>query len=452
MNKSEYKNSLRRALSKGLITMQALVLVAFTLAAAFPLVNLIASSQGLDDGVIDDIVKSLQRTEAGELAVDVTRDLQKVVDSYPQFWFYAVDADTKTVSLGAVPEQMRVFPGALLHISSANLNNVGTPESPYALVRSRETKIGKVWIMTAGGPPVSWRLFTIAFSNPFFVGLLLFLTIVTLLTIPQLIRRSLRGVEQVAAEAERIDMGQHGLRLSSTAVPAELIPLVQAFNAALERLDQGIARQQRFMADAAHELRTPIAILQTRLELLPPSAEQQQLLIDVARLSSMANQLLDLHRMDLSPADFRPIELVDMVSQVTADLAPLAIAAGSEIAFEAPRGKVAIVGDAPALSRAIANLIQNALAHGGPKVAITVEVTADRMIRVCDTGPGIPPEHREEIFWPFHRLAVLQQGAGLGLSLVQDIVQRHGGRISVSDMSDGGACFEISLPAPPGAG
>lgn len=441
--------SLRGSLSRGLITVQALVLVAFTLAAAIPLINIVSSNQGLDEAPIDDIIKSISRDDAGDLVITPTQDLEKITRNYPNFWFFVVDADRRTIGQGPIPDETRLTPSALLHVSSANLTDLANPQSPYALIRSRQTPLGRLWVMTAGGPPVSWRLVTIAFSNPIFVGLLLLLTTVTLLTIPQLIRRSLRGLEHVATEAERIDVDQRGLRLSLDAVPAELNTLVRAFNAALQRLDQGFEVQQRFMADAAHELRTPIAILQTRLELLPRSPEQQQLLIDVARLSSMANQLLDLHRMDLSPTAFQPIDLVDLVAQATADLAPLAIAAGSEISFEAPKGPVAIVGDAPALSRAIANLVQNALAHGGPRVAIIVEVTSDRSVRVRDNGPGIAPEHREEIFWPFHRLAPMQQGAGLGLSLVHDIVQKHGGRISVSGIAGGGACFEIFFPPPP---
>ncbi|MHA6730875.1 sensor histidine kinase [Devosia sp. A369] len=442
--------SLRGALSRGMIMVQALVLVAFTLVAAIAMLNLIATNQGLDDAVIEDIVRSVSRTETGALALISTPELDRVVSGFPNFWFYVVDADSKSIGQGEIPPQIRVFPGALLHVSSANLTDLGNPASPYALIRTRDSTVGKLWIMTAGGPPVSWRFLSVAFSNPFFASLLILLTTVTLLTIPLLIRRSLRGLDQVAADAEKIDVDQRGLRLSYDTVPAELNSMVRAINSALERLDQGIERQHRFMADAAHELRTPIAILQTRLELLPNTPEHQQLLIDVARLASMANQLLDLHRMSLSAADFGPIELTDLVAQVLADLAPLAIAAGSEVALDAPSGPVLIAGDAPALSRAIANLIQNALAHGGPGVAVTVEVTTDRTITVRDNGTGIAPKHHEEIFWPFHRLAPAQQGAGLGLSLVRDIIHKHGGRISVSGTEGGGACFEIVFPPAPG--
>src|SRR5690606_38108830 len=136
---------------------------------------------GLDDAMIEDIVRSVSRTETGALALISTPELDRVVSSFPNFWFYVVDADSKSIGLGEIPPQIRVFPGALLHVSSANLTDLGNPASPYALIRTRDSAVGKLWIMTAGGPPVSWRFLSVAFSNPFFVSLLILLTTVTLL-------------------------------------------------------------------------------------------------------------------------------------------------------------------------------------------------------------------------------------------------------------------------------
>jgi signal transduction histidine kinase len=300
--------------------------------------------------------------------------------------------------------------------------------------------------MTGGGPAVGYGVIGKAFGNPMFLGLIVLLSTATLLTIPPLIRRSLLGVEQVARDAEQIDIGQSDVRLSYDRVPVELVPLVRAFNEALDRLDSGIARQRRFLADAAHELRTPIAILQTRLESLPDGPDKRQLQRDSARLGGMANELLDLHRLALSPDSFEAVDLVDIAAQVTADLAPLAIDAGCDIEFIAPETPIHIKGDASALSRAIANLVLNAMSHGGPAVSIRVEVNSDGRVCVSDNGPGVDPEHREEIFWPFHRLSQSPNGAGLGLSLVYDIIKRHGGKVSVATAPQGGALFEISLP------
>lgn len=446
MKKSSRLRSLRSILTRGLVLVQILVLVSFTLAATVPIINILASNQGLDETVMDQIARSISRRTDGALELDPTAALLRVRDNYPQFMFYAVDANGQSVSMGDVPVPVYLMTTALTHISSANLTESGFQGRPEAIIRKRSISDGPIWILSAGGPPIGLGLIRVAVSNPFFVGLVVFLTSVTLIIIPILIRRALRGVEDVADEAGLIDINKPGVRLSDRSVPTELHPLVHAFNTALGRIDEGVERQQRFMADAAHELRTPIAILQTRLEMLPPGEQRTLLELDVARLSGMANQLLDLHRMELSPAIPQIVDLVEIASQVTADVAPLAISAGNDLSFSADAKAVHVRGDAGALSRAITNLVQNAMTHGGPDIAIEVSVSASGRVCVSDTGPGISPEHREEIFWPFHRLAPLQHGAGLGLSLVSDIVRRHGGDVTVGSNVGGGAVFEITLP------
>lgn len=438
--------SLRLVLSRGLIIIQIVVLVGFTLAAAVPFLLAISAQQGLDEGVVDDIVHSVQRIEDNSFSLQPNSDLQEVVEAYPNFWFIMVDVDGNILRRGNVPAPVSLFPQNLVHVSSANFTDFGDSKSPYAIVRTRNSSVGRLWVMTGGGPAVNFSVVTKTFGHPMFIGLIILLSTATVLTIPSLIRRSLLGVEQVARDAAQIDIGQSDVRLSYDRVPVELVPLVRAFNEALDRLDSGIARQRRFLADAAHELRTPIAILQTRLESLPDGPDKRQLQRDSARLGGVANELLDLHRLALSSDSFEVIDLVDIAAQVTADLAPLAIGAGSDIEFVAPNHPVTIKGDASALSRAIGNLVHNAMSHGGPKVDIRVEVNTDGRVCVSDNGPGVEPEHREEIFWPFHRISQSPNGAGLGLSLVYDIVKRHGGKVSVSTAPQGGALFEISLP------
>lgn len=438
--------SLRLVLSRGLITIQIVVLIGFALLAAVPFLLAVSAQQGLDDGVVDDIVRSVQRIEDRSFYLQPTKDLQHVIETYPNFWFILIDADGNVIRQGDVPAPVSLFPQNLVHVSSANFSDFGAAKTPYAIVRTRNSNIGRLWVMTGGGPALSFNVISKAFANPMFLGLIFLLSTATLLTIPPLIRRSLAGIERVAREVELIDIGQSDVRLPYDGVPTELVPLVRAFNEALDRLDSGIARQRRFLADAAHELRTPIAILQTRLESLPDGPEKRQLQRDSARLGGMANELLDLHRMALSPDSFEPVDLTDIAAQVTADLAPLAIDAGSDIEFVGPGAPVRVKGDASALSRAIANLVHNAMSHGGADVDIRVEVSPDGRVAVSDNGPGVEPEHREEIFWPFHRLSQSPHGAGLGLSLVRDIIKRHGGKISVATAPQGGALFEISLP------
>jgi len=272
------------------------------------------------------------------------------------------------------------------------------------------------------------------------------MTLATLFAIPIVVRRVLAPLGEVATQAEQIHVDRRGTRLPTQSVPSEVTPLVNAVNDALARLDEGYERQQRFLLDAAHELRTPIAILQTRLESLPDGAQKTRLLEDGARLATLAEQLLDLQR--LNPHNGTASTLIDLVAvarRVAADLAPLAIAAGYELSFDSEVEKLAVIGDHGALERAVANLVQNAIEHGGRRGTITIAVGRGGTIDVSDEGEGIPVEQRERIFEPFHRLQPRTRGAGLGLNLARSIVQRHGGEIVALSGSRGGACFRITL-------
>lgn len=285
------------------------------------------------------------------------------------------------------------------------------------------------------------------------------MTLATLIATPFVVRRALAGLGEAAAQAGRIDIERRGTRLSQENVPSEVSPLVKAMNDALGRLDEGYERHQRFLIDAAHELRTPIAILQTRLESLPDSPEKTRLREDGARLSTLAEQLLDLQRLAQPSAHFTRIDLVAIARRVTVDLAPLAIAAGYEVSFEQQLEYVPVMGDEASIERALTNLVQNAIEHGGRRGTIVIGVLvaesteAQRLgtVDVSDNGPGIPIEQRERIFEPFHRIRPRTRGAGLGLNLVQEIVRRHRGHIAVLDNSQGGARFRMTFPVVQGA-
>lgn len=286
--------------------------------------------------------------------------------------------------------------------------------------------------------------------NSYFIAIAALMTLATVIAIPVIIRRAMRGVNAAAAEARAIDVEQRGARLTGDNVPTEMQGLVGAVNAALARLDEGFERRQRFLADAAHELRTPIAVLATRIQLMPPGPERDPLLMDVARLSNLADQLLDLHRLDNDTSRLARHDLSELAGEVASDLAPLAIAARHEIAFDPASGPVPVLADRHALIRVVSNLIQNAISHSGR--GATIEVMVDRgpggtaTLRVRDSGPGIPPEDRERLFEPFYRLTPQSQGAGLGLHLAREVVTHLGGSIHVTDAPGGGAEFIVRLP------
>ena len=434
-----------------MIGMQAFVVIAFIGVASVAILRLTSAEQGLDEDMLDDISASIARDQSGELLLSPNDDLRELIAGYPALWFHAEDATGAAVRKGELPPELD---GMLVHFKRLNSADIATSEvdrTPLAVMQWQSSVAGDLWIVAGGGPAVSFRSVLADLVNPGFLILLLALTAVSFLFIPVMITGQLRGVDEIAGEADAIDVNKTGIRLSSTRLPLELHSLVGAVNAALARLDLGIERQRRFLADAAHELRTPIAVLQTRLGTLPKDQKRAGLMLDIARLSNLADQLLDLQRLEVDQAPMQSVDLVRLAADVTADIAPLAIAGKDEIEFSAEVERVMVQADPASLSRAIVNLVQNAIVHGGPGCTIRVEVTRLGQLRVIDNGPGVPELHRDLIFEPFHRVIPRDQGTGLGLHLVKSIITHHGGDIRIKETPGGGATFEMRLQraAPP---
>jgi signal transduction histidine kinase len=447
---------LRSKLSWRLVTLQAALLVA--------IIALVVGAMwacGLpvlerdEDRVMDVVQWALGRDSNGKLVLRPTAELKQLREEAPDLWFFVRDRQGETLSEGKVPDEFSKIGGALDHISQARLGwqmFEDDPRKPPARMKRVNSDAGNVQIITATQGRMTGAKALFAASLTFLVvtvpGLLL-MAAATFVATPMVIRRALSGLDTAADEARRIDFRQRGSRLSADHLPLEVAPLVTAVNDALKRLDDGYSCHQRFVADAAHELRTPIAILNTRLESLPPGPERTRLLEDSARLATLAEQLLDIQRFDHCRNPFVRVDLVTVARGVAADLAPLAIAAGYELSLETATEHVETMGDRAALERALTNLVQNAIQHGGRRGTITIHVGSAATIDVSDEGDGIPQDVRAQIFDPFYRLKPLDRGAGLGLNMVREIARLHGGHVSVLDAPKGGACFRLTLPPAP---
>jgi two-component system, OmpR family, sensor kinase len=395
---------------------------------------------------IDTIAAALRRTDEG-LVVEATDDLARLAARNPGFW-YAIH-DGRTIRWGGGPapidERHPVFANggvAMMLVDDAT-------GGPILAGRPASFPVPAPLIVIGGVTTDVWVYVAILANllKEVVVYVLLPLTLGAALLVGWVIRRVLVGVETAATAATQVQPTTTGRRIPETGVPREVLPLVTAFNAALARLDEGRARQRRFIADAAHELRTPIAILSTRLDQLPDGPVRALLQTDVRRLSNLARQLLETESVRSHLAPHVPLDLVRLARDVAADLAPGAMAAGYTIAFESERPAIAVLGDEGALRRAVANLIENAIRHAGGSGAITVAVRLPARVVVCDEGPGIPPASRERIFEPFFRGASSGIGAGLGLSLVREIAQAHGGDVRLMAGDGTGAHFELDLHA-----
>jgi len=403
-----------------------------------------------EDVTIDALKTAVERNADGGLILRTTPALEKLRAAVPDLWFIVRDRQGHMLVEGSPPSHFARIGDALDEVGIARLGwNLGDPPRAAAQIRWVDGVAGNIQIATGPGAeaPLNWLVqgLLIVFAS-FVLPALVIMGLATVVATPIVVSRALAGLGEVAEQAEHIDIERHGARLPTDVTPSEVTPLVAAVNRALQRLDEGHARHKRFLGDAAHELRTPIAILQTRLETLPDSSQRTRLLEDVARLAVTAEQLLDLQRIERNPHDFTRIELVAMGRRVAADLAPLAIAAGYQLAYEPETDHVAAWGDQASLERALSNLVQNAIQHGGRAGTITISVASERVIEVADQGPGIPADQHSRIFEPFSRLASRERGAGLGLHLVQEIVRLHSGEVAVLSASGAGARFRITLP------
>jgi signal transduction histidine kinase len=235
----------------------------------------------------------------------------------------------------------------------------------------------------------------------------------------------------------------------TSGMPAEILPLVSAINGAFDRLDHALDVQRRFTADAAHELMTPLAVLRAQIDSLDNDSIASPLRNDVDAMTDMVHQLLYLAELESQGKIMDGAEhadLHDVAVEVITLLAPLAIRDGKQLALTGSQKPILVRGSPERLSRALRNLIENALRHTPANTTVEVNLDADGSIRVSDQGKGVPPENSDKVFRRFWRGdKSTGPGAGLGLSIVKQIVESADGQVRVEDAPGGGACFVVQL-------
>jgi signal transduction histidine kinase len=260
-------------------------------------------------------------------------------------------------------------------------------------------------------------------------------------------RRALRPLLNASEMAKKINPNRTDVRLPPEEIPKEILPLVQAVNQALDRLEAGFRMQREFTADAAHELRTPLTILRSRVDTLADRGVSKALHQDIEGMARIISQLLDIAELESFSID--PHEKADLrtiCAEVAEFAAPLALAKGKNIALSGSDASVWVNGNPEMLSRAIRNLVENAINYAPPATTVEIVVEGSGMVRVLDEGPGIKEEERALIFQRFWRRDRRRTGnAGLGLSIVQRIADTHAATISVENRPTGGAHFSLSF-------
>jgi signal transduction histidine kinase len=390
------------------------------------------------------LADAVTRDTEGKLVLTETSRLSALKKEHEGLWFVVAAGSPAFASYGPVPSTYQGLAPYVYLIKDGDIRGAeGVGEA--ASIDDIETVVGNVRVMYGGKSTASSAFITLLSATyPIYVPLLAIAVPAIFLTVPRIVSRALAGLNDVVRKAPEIDPRREGGRLPTSHVPSEVIPLIMAFNSILERLEKQFQARQRFLVDAAHELRTPIAIMQTRIEGMSEGAEQRRLMGDVARLGVTAEQLLDFERNDQASDRHETIDVVDICRNVVADFAPLAIAAGYEISFQSEIDTLECQGNPSSLPRAVSNLVSNAIDHGGNGGLILVSVSGDGRIAVSDQGPGIPKNQQQLVFEPFYRITPRSTGAGLGLSLVRQIISNHHGRVEVESTS-AGTTFTIVL-------
>jgi signal transduction histidine kinase len=444
------------------VRLAILYVVAAAIAVGILVYQAYETAGSLNDRELDlraeDLARAMVTDSAGQPRLDLPSKLAAAYAAAPEDDLFAIrDANGRVIAASPAEFGARVgkWPPAkdepsYFRLSSVGPEEVGT-ENYYGLNVALQTSAGPMWISVArtegSDALIKSLLREFVFDTMWVIPLLMLATLGIGVIV---IRNGLKPVREISHKAASIGPDATSVRLPEQSLPTEIQPLVVSINRALDRLEKGFAVQREFTANAAHELRTPLAIVTSALETMDGDGELRNLRTDVARMNRLVEQLLRVARLDAIALEFDTVDLNKVASSVVATMAPWAIAQHRTIAFVGSEQPVKVNANAYALEDALRNLVENAVLHTPCGTEVTVTVDCAGRIEVSDHGSGVPRKDRENIFKRFWRgPGERNEGAGLGLAIVSETMRAHRGGVSIADNPGGGATFTLSFPSSP---
>ncbi|WP_091676785.1 sensor histidine kinase [Methylocapsa palsarum] len=395
------------------------------------------------------VARSLVRSPDGAVSIDPDPDLRAELERTPTLKYAAFDPETGVAAPGSSQELVAAL-GTMERLKPLAMTfRLGgeNDSAPKGVAALRQTPTGRR-VIAIYGYRFSWPMLLRNISESFGETFKYFLpTFAVAMGVGWLsLRRGLKPLRDAARQARQIDMKALDRRIDLTGIPSEILPLMTTINDALDRLAAGVERDRRFIANAAHELRTPITILSARIDAPRAPTFENDLKRDARRIRNIVEQLLVTSRLGRHGNGFDDdVDLAAAVQSVVDDYALLAIRNKQEIQFESGDAPVVVRGDRSAIESVVSNLVDNALRAEPEGGTVVVRVRPGAIIEIVDHGEGVAHCDRHVIFEPFWRKSEQTPGTGLGLAIVRELIELHGGTICVSETHGGGATFKVTL-------
>lgn len=397
-----------------------------------------------------EVVASLQVEGAG-FGLKPTATLAEWQQQYSGVWYVATDG-TQTIAHGPAPADAAQFARARDALKDG-YELIWKASGNSIAPRGAAVEVAAVGahpvLVIAGGLPPS--ILGGGRQGLLLSGLVQFILGAFVLVVPTIValwwalRRETRRIERVGEAAAAITTRDLAARIDPAPLPSEVRPLADGMNRALAALEDGFTRERLFASMAAHELRTPLAVLTAHLDALPDDAAKAILLGDARRMRALVDDLMTFSHMAGRRNEEATVDLALVAREAVAEMAHTASEAHVDLAFEA-EGNASVRGSAAALRLAIRNLIRNAIQHSPARTTVTVRLTPGPRLIVEDAGPGVADADKPQVFQPFWRgLDSKATGSGLGLAIVREVVATHGGIALVEDAWPQGARFVLAL-------